>query len=290
MLKKYLRPIAVISVLVITITVFTIFFIHHPEIKKELQHISISELLLLLGLYSLSIVALAVVNAATLRLCDIKVKPTETILITAYSAVINFFGPLQSGPAARAVYLKKRYDLNLKRYGIATLMYYFFFSLYSGIFLLSGLLKWYLVPLVIIGLIVLYFLSKHRLVKDRLKEINLKSWYYIATATFFQLAIISIIYFVELHSIAPKTKLSQAVIYAGAANFALFVSITPGAIGFRESFLVFSKRLHHISNASIVSANIVDRSVYIVLLLILAVFIGITHAGRRLNLSKKTDK
>jgi len=74
------------------------------------------------------------------------------------------------------------------------------------------------------------------------------------------------------------------VIYTGAANFALFVSITPGAIGFRESFLLFSQHLHHIDSSTIVAANLIDRSVYIVLLLLLAAGIFGTHAQRRFKI------
>ena len=54
--------------------------------------------------------------------------------------------------------------------------------------------------------------------------------------------------------------------YTGAANFALFVSLTPGAIGIRESFLFFSQRLNHITNAAIVGANVLDRTVYVIFL------------------------
>jgi uncharacterized membrane protein YbhN (UPF0104 family) len=78
------------------------------------------------------------------------------------------------------------------------------------------------------------------------------------------------------------------MVYTGAANLALFVSLTPGAIGFRESFLVFSQHLHHISNSTIVAANILDRAMYLVLLLILALIIFGTHARRQLGVDKDT--
>jgi uncharacterized membrane protein YbhN (UPF0104 family) len=106
---------------------------------------------------------------------------------------------------------------------------------------------------------------------------------YLGIATFLQAGLVCLIYYSELRSVAPATRFSQAIIYTGAANLALFVSLTPGAIGFRESFLVFSRHLHHIGNNTIVAANILDRSVYIVFLLILAVFIFGTHAQRSLK-------
>jgi uncharacterized membrane protein YbhN (UPF0104 family) len=72
--------------------------------------------------------------------------------------------------------------------------------------------------------------------------------------------------------------------YTGAANLALFVSLTPGAIGFRESFLYFSQSLHHITTAQILSANLIDRAVYVIFLLLLLLVVLIMHVGKRLRL------
>ncbi len=235
----------------------------------------------------LTMLALALVNISTLRLVKIKASGRESILLTAYTAVVNFFGPLQSGPAARAVYLKRRYSVDLKKYSVATLVYYFFWAAFSGIFLLSGLLKWWLIPLLAICVTLLYLLSKHEFIKNKMRLLDLKAWYLLALATFAQISIITVIYFIELHSVTPATHFSQAIIYTGAANFALFVSITPGALGFRETFLVFSKHLHHISNSSIIAANIIDRSVYLIVLIILALIIVLTHASKYLGMKSE---
>jgi uncharacterized membrane protein YbhN (UPF0104 family) len=90
---------------------------------------------------------------------------------------------------------------------------------------------------------------------------------------------------VQLNAVDPGITASQVAVYTGAANLALFVSFTPGAIGFRESFLVFTQQLHHISNSTIVAANTIDRSVYVLMLLILGLVILATHARRRLAIN-----
>jgi uncharacterized membrane protein YbhN (UPF0104 family) len=289
MWRKYIRPLLAVIILITTISVFVHYLITNASVRHQLSRLSIGEIVIILLLYIGTMFALALVNISTLRLCKIKASRSESILITAYTAVVNFFGPLQSGPAIRAIYLKKRYNLNLKKYTLATFVYYFFWAAYSGIFLLSGLLKFWLVPLVLIGLVVLYFTSKHPKIKPRLAELDLKAWYYLAFSTFLQITLIAVIYFIELHSVAPATKFTQAIIYTGAANFALFVSITPGAIGFRETFLIFSKHLHHISNSTIVAANVVDRSVYLILLVLLALVIVLTHTAQHLGLKTKNE-
>jgi uncharacterized membrane protein YbhN (UPF0104 family) len=283
MTRALWRPIAAITILVATIVVFIYYFGTHPGVRQQLHRTSPTLLLLILLLYFGTVAALALINVSTLRLCKIRMPASESLLLTSYSAVVNFFGPLQGGPAFRAVYLKKKYGLNLKNYTAATFMYYFFFATFSGLFLLSGLLKWWLIVLGLLGLIAVVVLRHNQRVSSRFKKLDLTGWYYLAGASLLQVSLVAAIYYTELRSVAPGTHLSQAIVYTGAANFALFVSLTPGAIGFRESFLVFSERLHHISNSTIVAANILDRAMYIVLLLIMALFIFVTHARRQLN-------
>lgn len=284
---KRLRPIVALGVIILTVAAFIYYFSHHPEVGHQLKHISPGLLVWLLFLYLLSIVALAGTTVATLRLCQLDVGKTESFLITAYSAVINFFGPLQSGPAFRAAYLKKKYALNLKKFAAASLVYLFFWGVYSGLMLLYGLLHWWLLALGGLAVIAAVVIKGTPFARQRLAGLELKWWYLLAAATLVQIGLVSLIYFSELRSVAPGTSYSQAIIYTGAANLALYVSLTPGAIGFRESFLLFSRHLHHINSNSIVAASILDRAVYVVLLLGLAVFIFGFHINTRLQLAKK---
>lgn len=288
MKRSVWRPVVAVTVLVATIVVFAAYFIKHPEVRQQLKQVPLHVLLTLLALYLVGVVALAFVTIATLRLCKVRLSGSESLLLTMYSAVINFFGPLQSGPAFRAVYLKKKHGLGLKRYTAATLIYYCFYGGFSLLLLFSGLLKWWLVPLALLGLLILFVLSRSNRFKPWLQQLDLHGWYYLAAATFAQMVVVTLIYYTELRNVQPGVHFSQAVIYTGAANLALFVSLTPGAIGFRESFLVFSQHLHHISNGTIVAANIIDRAIYIVLLLILALLIFGTHARQQLGV-KPTD-
>jgi uncharacterized membrane protein YbhN (UPF0104 family) len=94
---------------------------------------------------------------------------------------------------------------------------------------------------------------------------------YLIFATVLQSIIQLGIYAIELHSVNSHITAMQMITYTGAANLALFVSLTPGAIGIRESFLIFTRNLHHISSANIVIANVIDRSVYLVFLILLIV-------------------
>ncbi len=287
-MKRVVRSLAALSVLTATIAVFAHYISHHPEVRHQLGDTPIGLLVAILALNILGILALAGVTNATIRLCKATLTKSESILLTAYSSVINFFGPLQSGPAFRAVYLKRKHGVNYKNYGTATLVYYFAYGLISGLFLLSGVFKWWTFALIALIPLLIWGLNRHPRISKSFSQLDLHNWYYLAFATFMQVAIVTVIYYLELRYVAPGTSLDQAIVYAGAANLALFVSFTPGAIGFRESFLLFSQNLHHIDSATIVTANVIDRGVYVVLLLLLSVFIFGTHASRRLKVSEES--
>lgn len=270
-----------------TIAGFVYYFAAHASVRHQLHQTKPVILLTIFVLYLFVLVALSLVTYATLRLCNIRLKPTESLLLTMYTTVVNFFGPLQSGPAFRGMYLKRKYGLNLKQYTLATLVFYALYALCSGIFLFSHLFGWWLLSggLVVISALIIVHRSEWAFAQ-KLRTLNLRAVYALAAATLFQLSIVAIIYYVELHSITPNIHFSQAVVYAGAANFSLFVSITPGAIGFRESFLLFSQHLHHVPSSTIVAASIIDRAMYIVLLALIGLLIFGTHAQRRLQVKK----
>ena len=288
MRRNLWRPIAVLTILTLTIGAFASFFVTHPATRQQLHQTTPTVLIGLLALYLIFMLSLGFIFQATLMLCRVTLPWQETLLVTMYSSIINFFGPLQSGPAFRGVYLKKRHHISLKNYTAATLAYYGFYALFSGLFLLSGLLGWWLVSVSLLCAVIFVGLRNVKIdVVQRFWRLNLHGLYAMAAATFIQIAIITSLFYIELRAVDPHVTLSQTIVYTGAANFALFVSITPGAIGFRESFLVLSQHLHHISNSTIVAANLLDRSVYISMLLLLVVIIFGTHAHSRLVASVK---
>ncbi|MDB5169381.1 MAG: hypothetical protein JWO41_737 [Candidatus Saccharibacteria bacterium] len=273
---------AIISFVIVTATIvsFALFFSHHPEVGRELRHTPPARLAILVALYAVFTASIGLILNATVRLCNVTIPRRESMLITMYSAIINFFGPLQSGPAFRAAYLKKKYDVSLKLYGLATLGYYIAYGLINGIFLLAGWSLWVL-ALIPLGLLSARFILPLLPIKS-LQKLNLKAWSYLCIATALQVGLVSVIFYLELHGISHSISIRQAIIYSGAANLALFVSLTPGAIGFRESFLFFSQRLHHIPSDIIVSANILDRTAYISMLLIITVYLFASHTRSRL--------
>lgn len=280
--RTYLRAAALVTVLPLTIFLFARYLATHTSLRHQLLHTNPWVLVLLIGLYMCCIATNALIQLATLRLCKISLEPRENLLLTMYTSMVNFFGPLQSGPAFRVVYLKKKHSVKLKNYAVATLVYYALYAAFNGLFLLSGILDWWLAGLAVGGLGILG-LTRNTKFWQRFKQLDLGGLGFLAGATLLLVCLLSLIFYIELKTVVPSVHFSQAIVYAGAANLALFVSFTPGAIGFRESFLYFSQRLHHLGTATIIAANLIDRSVYIVTLVILAVYIFGSHARKQLK-------
>ena len=286
--RRFVRSLLAITILVATVAASVYFLATHPAIIHQLTKTPPVVLTSLFALYLLFIGCVWLIFRASLVLCNIKLPLQETLLVTAYTSIINFFGPLQSGPAFRALYLNKRHAVGVGTYALASLVYYFFYAFFSGLFLVSGLLGWWTVVLGLAGLAGLFGLMKLPIKKvQQMRQFSRRGIIFSALSAFLQVSMFVVIFFVELKSVNQVVTLQQAIIYTGAANFALFVSITPAAIGFRESFVLLAQQLHHIPNATTIAASLIDRGVYVAVLLFLGVFIFGSQA--RGNLKRLTS-
>jgi len=217
---------------------------------------------------------MALILTAILRVCNKEIPVRVNLMLNAYSTFLNYFLPGQGGPVLRGLYLKGRYKLPFSHYIFATLTYYIFYAAISMLLLVGGATSWWktLIGVIIISFAA-YFASRFYARKHHLSgrglNFSLPNLAFMLFATGVQAICQVAIYWVELNSVSPGVKINQVISYTGAANFALFVNVTPGAVGIRETFLFFSEKLHHITNAAIIGSNVLDRSVYIIFLAIM---------------------
>ncbi len=288
--RKHVKNILIVLILLLTLAVFVRFFATHPQYWQQLKQVSPWWIVAVVGLNIPMVGLLVVIYDATIRLCGKRLGWQENFLLTSYSSIVNFFGPLQSGPGVRAAYLKTRHQVRLRDYTLATLMYYAMFAFFSAIFLLAGNRPWWQTLLASLavaglsGLLIRKFVKGDKRPGDSKFHLDSRLVSKLLIVTFLQVLLTAVTYFVELRAVNPDIAWGQAVSYAGAANFALFVSLTPDAIGFREAFLVFSQGLHHVSTADILSANVIDRASYAIFLGLLFLVVLATHAKSRLRL------
>lgn len=288
-MKRHLKAILVAGILALTVLAFAYYIHKHPDIVTQLKHMPRLTLLAILALYGVWFIALALVTRAVLYMYRKHMSLQENFLFNAYSNLINFFGPGQSGPIFRGAYLKKRHGLGVKQYLFTLLIYYAFYGVISVFMAVGGVRPWWQTLILLIGaaggsaVILRWFIRKNRAKMGEQPLLNLKNLGFMFAMTAVQLAAQAIIFGIELHNVGAGASPGQVLAYTGVANFALFVALTPGAIGIREAFLAFSQGLHHIGGSTIVAANIVDRAGFLVFLGILFLFVISLHAKDKLR-------
>lgn len=288
MVKK-LKIVLGVLILVATFAAFGRYVATHPELVQKLGDTNPLLIIVLTALYLVWFGTLVIILRVSLWLFNKTMPVQENILLNAYSSLINFFGPGQSGPAVRGLYLKKRHGMRIKDFMFATLLYYGFYAVFSALLMFVGSRPWWQTVLLVLvtggtSAVVIRWYGKHSAVRSN-SGMNAYNLILLAAFTGVQVLAQAAIYYIELLNVHPGTSIAQALSYTGVANFSLFVSLTPGAIGIREAFLIFSQNLHHLSNTIIVAANLIDRAVYLVFLGILFLLTFTLHAKKKLRLT-----
>jgi len=293
-MKKY-RASAGYLLLAAALGVFVWYGLTHKQLWTTLGNLNAGIVILLISLYFVMLGVLVGQLRFIVELCGKKINLKDNLRISSYSQIVNFFGPLQSGPAVRAVYLKRNYKVPIRNFVAATVIYYLFYAAVSGIAAIAPSAYWrWLILLVPLGVflcwlfykIYIKFIYKEKPGAESGRKLGFKPLAYLLLVTIFQVVLQAIIYYVELKTANRAISLRQTFIYTGVANFALFVALTPGAIGIREAFLLFSTKLHHISPKSIVAASFIDRAVFITFLGILFVITVSLHFKDKLKIKK----
>lgn len=258
--RRHKRALA-IAVLVLVAAFITAYIALRPQIIGEVLAVGPVALGWLCALYALVIVTHWVILVLTVRWCAGRISGSEGLLLTVYSTVANFFGPLQSGPGVRAAYLKAKAGVRLRDFTMATIVYYLAFGAVNVSLLFTRIFPW-LTVLGLVATVGLIAVAAWRVGAGRRFATVL-----IAAVTAVQALLMAAVYHVELNAVAgPGADALQSLVYSASANLSLFVSITPGAIGFREAFLGFAQSLHGVGFDMIVAAGIVDRAFYVLFL------------------------
>jgi len=258
--REHRRPLAIV-VLVAVAVFIAVYIAVRPEIIGDVLAVGPVALAWLAGLYAVIILTHWAILVLTVRWCDARIGVREGLLLTVYSTVANFFGPLQSGPGVRAAYLKAKVGVRLRDFTLATLVYYLAFGAVNVSLLFARTLPW----LTWLGLALTAALVGAIAWRSGAgKRIATAA---IALVTTVQALLMAAVYHVELNAVAgPGADVLQSLVYSASANLSLFVSITPGAIGFREAFQSIAQPLHGVGLDAIAATAILDRAFYVLFL------------------------
>ena len=104
MKSRRIRRWLVLFVLVATSISFVWYLATHPEQITQLKETSPVWLILILLTNIGGMAAVVGLYQVLVRMVGVRLQATENMLLTIYSSIANFLGPLQSGPGVRAAY------------------------------------------------------------------------------------------------------------------------------------------------------------------------------------------
>lgn len=288
-MKRYGKQIAIGVIMLLTGGAFVWYVLSHPDYLAKLAHTDPLALVWLFLVNAALLGTLILLYRQLIRLCGSDINPMQNVLLTIYSSVANFFGPLQSGPGVRAIYLKKKLGISIARYTFATLLYYACFAVLNVFLLLVSTRPIWQVALAIIcavtgsAVVLRWYTKRKNAVIANKMHLTGGLLASIAGLTLLQVLFLTVRYYIDLTATGTSVSVGQAASYTGAANLALFVSITPDGIGIREAFLLFSQQLHGVSTDHIVSASLLDRASYVLFLAVIFIGAMVTQGTKKLT-------
>lgn len=225
----------------------------------------------------------------------------EGVYISILSAVGNFFGPLLGGTSIRAFYLKKYHNLAYSKFASTLIWYYLIlFLLVSAVAIASvlglsdskqteSLLVFFSLWLFIVSFFILFkfplkkdaFQNKNKIIrfiskvlvdieKGRhiiSKDKSLISKLFLVSALSFGASLF--VSYVEFTLLNISVSVPALGLYTALVSLSLLISITPGAIGIRESILLIVSSTMGVTASDIIQLAVIDRGVHFLLLIVL---------------------
>lgn len=308
--RKYLS----LAILIISIAVFAVYFAKHIEDFKPLLHINVFYLVLL----ALANVGSLFLNGMFIKIILVPFKKfismSESFYVSLISSVGNYFAPAGTGLGFRAVYLKRRHGLGYGDFMATVAGNYvlvFLVTSLAGLMALglmhhqTGHAYWvlatifaglFVIDLMLISVKVAKFFARQLqklkfadfIARTLLKIIE--GWTLIVgdkrligrllglTAIGFPLLLITI--YLVLSSLHLHVAFSGLLLLAALSSLSIFINVTPGNIGIKETVLIFSSQAIGLSTPQVLSYSLIDRGVVFIVLCFGWIFI---HTHRSLT-------
>lgn len=298
---------------------FLLFLVGYTFANKEILKPLLSASLPLVFVVALMKIAQIFINGLYTKFTLDAFKKTITYKESSYIAMIsslgNYFGPLLGGMGVRATYLKKKHSLSVAHF-VGTLYGYYlitFFTTaliglagcalvyfeqdaYSWIVILS-----FMAVMVATGVLFFVKVPKTDRYKNRkylgsiyakLMQVN-EGWEYIINHKglltkllvlgFSMLVISFATSFLEFEILGLDKTLGGLLVYTAIGGMSLLVSVTPGAIGVRESLYIFSASILLLTNAEILQLASIDRGISLAVLMVTYVYLQFTKRIKHKN-------
>ena len=282
-------------VLLALLALATNYLINNIHEFKQLSLTNIYLILPITIIFLINYFLIGLITMLLLKSLKLKLSLKESFALSIITGFYNLITPFRGGMAARAVYLKKRYDFAYVNF-LATLsaVYVLVFLIASFLGIIStiiiyfqtGIFSWVL--FLIFDAVFLLMLSIS-VASPKLKEregkwINrfikvINGWHLIkenkkiititALITLIQIILSTIMLYLQFAVFGIEISFASALFLSSIGNLSIVIAVTPGNLGISEAITVFSALTIGITATESLSATLLGRAVSLVVLFIL---------------------
>jgi|SRR3989344_3199118 len=230
----------------------------------------------------------------------------EGFSLSILTTLGNYITPFRAGSGIRAVYLKKRYNFSYSAFLCTLLAIYLLIFLVNSfiglasLFLLyveNGVFNFSIFTLFFSIFTLLLFITifnfdykdtKYRIINKLFKVLNhwkiiksnIKIISIISILVFFQSLVISLMMFLEFIIFGFKISFVSSLFLSVIFTLSLLISITPGALGIKETLTVFSAKLIGISPLQTLPVALLHSIIFIIIVFLLSPFCSYILLGK----------
>ena len=278
------------------------------QFKDELLAIHIVKPIYILPIIFASFAIILVnglINFIILKSYSLSIPFLTCVGLAGLSALGNLVIPMRGGSVSNAVYLKKKFKFSYAKFlSSLSALYVVIFWVSSvcgllGVLLLRvfynigtpwNLALFFLIIFVTLSSIIIFSptisLTKYSFINKFISVVNnwnnfnqdRKSILYVAIATILNILIGTVLSYSMFQLIGETVNLFKLAIYTIFSGFSILISFTPGNLGIKETFAIYSASTLGIALPLVLVVSIVERlASLLVSLLVSIVFIKKSH-------------
>ncbi len=269
---------------------------------EEIQQISIVHPFYFAPIIILTVLFLisnGLISKLILERQGINLSFTEWFGLSVIGSMTNYLTPFRGGLLTNAVYLKKTHNYSYGKFisilgstyvlifmvnslsGLLSLLWFYF---NNGVFSISLFLVFLLLFLFCLFLLIFPLkLPKTHSISYLQKVLNVinnllylrkskRLLFQLICLSIINVIIVSLVNYFEFVMIGVELSIEKSIMLSVFSTYSLLLSITPGGLGVKESFMVYSGWVLSVPIASVAVISVVDRLITFVPTLLLGLF------------------
>ena len=283
------------AVILILLAFAIYYFINNLADFKQLSFVSPWLLVAITMLFILNYYFIGVITSNLLRPFGVKLKGMEAFQLSIVTGFYNLITPFRGGMAARAIYLKKKYNFSYDNFMATLAASYVLIFLVASlvgmlstlfIYISSGIFSWLIFLIfsgLFIGMVGTIVIApklkerKNRWLNSAIKVVN--GWHLIrgnwriigitSILSLLQLIVGALMLYLQFKVFGININYSSALFLATIGSLGILIGITPAGLGIQEAITVFSALTIGIGTAEALSVALLGRAVSLTVLFVL---------------------